>query len=400
MLQDAFEFADDSNNEENDEEESYSFPVLAQSDDETENDSKPGYKYDADEMGLSDVDEANYLLSHDGMLDTSADGRKNAKKRTQEMKKQATAKKKDAVQKQAPSKKSKTPISTAKKHTADENTDKKSDKKTEKTVSYEIKDKKKEQKDLERKRKKRSRDYEKYFKGEAKKKGKRKHPYAEEEESDDISLARNKRARATAVVNAYLLRWAKEDESNKSLALNGVVSMPAAMVDSTGLIGVALAFRAAAGELAMPDDGEERATKAKPWVVIDAEKPKKSDERVSVLEKQIELIEKELERARKDMEKRKLLAMDYKPKRRAAESKVEEDNAAVRGNPLWKKKKSLSVKTDNSMDGSSRGGEKSDIRVDADDLADPEGRSDDTTFTADNHQEKTAKAMVVDSLTE
>jgi len=322
-------------------------------------------------MGLSDVDEANYLLSHDGMLDTSADGRKNAKKRTQEMKKQATAaKKKEAVQKQSPAKKVRSTSpgkskksATSQKKSSDKKTDKKADKKESKKVVKKVvkKENKKEQKDLEKRRKKRTRELEKFLKIEAKKKGKRKRSSVDEE-GDERGLVRNKRARATAVVNAYLLRWAKDDDSSKSLALNGVMSLPAAMVDSTGLLGMALAFRAASGELAMPDEGEKKIAKTKPWAAIDSEKPKKSSERTTILEKQIELIEKEIGRVRKDTEKRNLLALEYAPKRRAAEQRIEEDNALVRGNPLWKKKKSMSAKADHSTESSPQGVEKNEVR--------------------------------------
>lgn len=373
VLQDAFEFADDDRDEDDDEDENYSFPLLAQSDDEADNGDKYSYKYVADDMGLSDVDEANYLLSHDGVLDTSADGRKNAKKRTQEMKKQATAaKKKEAVQKQSPAKRNRSTSpgkgkksSTSEKKTSEKKSDKRSDKKeSKKADKKEVKKgNKKEQKDLERRRKKRTRELEKFMKNEAKKKGKRKRSAVDDEE-DERGLARNKRARATAVVNAYLLRWAKDDDSSKSLALNGVMGLPAAMVDSTGLLGMALAFRAASGELAMPDDGEEKIAKSKPWAAIDSETPNKSSDRTTILEKQIELIEKEVGRVRKDAEKRKLLALEYAPKRRATEQRIEEDNALVRGNPLWKKKKSMSAKTDHSTEGSPRGSEKSDVRPD------------------------------------
>ena len=389
VLQDAFEFADDVNDEDNDEEDNYSFPVLAQSDDEGDQANTPRYKYDADEMGLSDVDEANYLLSHDGILDTSADGRKNAKKRTLEMKKQAAAaKKSEATLKQSPSKKSKAASTKLKKPTAlEKKSEKKGDGKADKKpVSKDSKEKenKKEQKEVEKRRKKRSRDFEKFAKNEAKKKGKRKRPSPEEDEGKEGGLARNKRARATAVVNAYLLRWAKEDEACKSLSLNGVLTMPAALVDSTGLIGAALAFRAAAGELVMPD-GEENIAKTKPWALIDSVQPKKSDERISVLEKQIELIEQELGRVRKDTEKRTLLALEYPLKRRDAEAKVEEDDVLVRGNPLWKKKKSLSAKTDNSpMDESPLSSENVD------------SQATENGLSVGHLNESTAKAMDID----
>ena len=45
-------------------------------------------------MSLSDVDEANWLLTHEGKLDTSVAGRKNTKKRTLALKQKTAVKEK------------------------------------------------------------------------------------------------------------------------------------------------------------------------------------------------------------------------------------------------------------------------------------------------------------------
>ena len=417
VLQDAFEFADDDDDDDDDEDENYSFSLLAQSDDEADRDDKHGYRYeDDDDMSLSDVDEANWLLAHDGMLDTSADGRKNAKKRTQAMKKKASAAaKKDAALKESPAKKKRgtSPAKTKKEGTKKEGVKKDgtaSDKKA-KTVT---KESKKEQRELEKRRKKRSRERDKLLRSEAKKKTKRRRSAPDDADDDERGLNHDKRARATAIVNAYLSRWAKEDDS-KSLALNGVMAIPAAMVDSTGLLGMGLAFRAASGELAMPDDGEEQLAKTKPWAAIDSEKPKSSAERTENLEKQIELLEMEINRIRSDTGKRKLLASEYIPKRRLAEQRIEEDNMAARHNHFKKKKKVAPAKTDQSVDDSPDKSESAGGAVDGDEkdsatLGDASpteggnhGKSIDVkpsnfaTEETQNHHEEAAQAMEIDA---
>jgi len=286
-------------------------------------------------------------LSHDGLIDTSADGRKNAKKRTQAMKKQVSAAKKEAVVKvkESPAKKKKAASSSSSPAKA-----KKESGPTAAEKKIATKESKQLQKDLEKRRKKRSRERDKLLRSESKKKTKRRRT-SPDDDDDHRVLTHDKRARATAIVNAYLSRWAKEDDS-RSLALNGVMSTPVASIDSTGLLGMALAFRAAAGELAMPDDGEEQLARTKPWAAIDSDKPKNSSERTKNLEKQIELLEKEISRVRKDTEKRKLLALEYAPKRLAKEKRIEEDNLAARRNPFKKKKKIPVAKSDQSADDS------------------------------------------------
>merc|ERR1712070_722047 len=119
--------------------------------------------------------------------------------------------------------------------------------------------------------------------------------------------------------------------------------MPAAMVDSTGLLGMALAFRAAAGELSMPDDAEQKSVKTKPWTLIDTEKPKTCAERVVNLEKKIALLEKELTRVRINTKRRKELTEEALKAKRVVDDGIEADDLLARMNH-FKKKKKLSPK--------------------------------------------------------
>ena len=72
----------------------YSYSLLSQSDDEADDEDTHGFFYDESTMSMSDIDEANWLLEHGALLDTSATGRKNTKKRTQALKKKAAVKEK------------------------------------------------------------------------------------------------------------------------------------------------------------------------------------------------------------------------------------------------------------------------------------------------------------------
>lgn len=309
VLQDAFD--DDASDREEDgaeEEMNYSFNVLAQSDDEADEEDEHGFHYDEEAMSDSDTEEANWLLAHDGMIDTST--KKKTKKRPPSAKKEATP----------TPKKSKSPAP--------------------KSDHREVK---KDSREVERRRKRRTRELEKALKDEVRKKKGRRGPSIDSED-DDRGLARDKRARATAIVKAYLTRTENKVDDYKSLALNGVMTIPSAMVDPTGLLGMALAFRAAAGELNMPDDSEEQITKAtKPWAAIDTTGPKTSAERCLNLEKQIELLEQEIERVRSNTLKRKALTEEAIAQRQARDLEIAADDVAARTN-YFKKKKKMSPK--------------------------------------------------------
>ena len=120
----------------------YSYNVLCVSDDEADevysNDNK-------DDQTLDDIEEANELIATRGLIDFSATGRKNAKKRAQALKKQKLeAEKKEKLAKQKKQK---------------QETEKKKRKESVSSKTQEREDKK-DQKELEKRRKKRSRERE------------------------------------------------------------------------------------------------------------------------------------------------------------------------------------------------------------------------------------------------
>jgi outer membrane biosynthesis protein TonB len=303
----------------------------------------------------SDIDEATWLIEHDGEIDTSTDGRKNAKKRTQELKKRAAAakeQKKEAIEKKEKKdkkeKKSKKKAKTEKKEKVME---------CKPAVrADEIKERKKEQRELDKRRKKRSREREKALAREAKKQKRGRTPSLSTdpatEEEDNSCLDSDKRARATAIVNSYVTRMANA-EDYKSLALGGVLAIPAAMVDSNGLLGLTLAFRAAAGELDMPGDSgggggggggatetnPNASSKLKPWEAIDCDLPRTHQERTERLEKKMKLLEKEVERVRANVARRRALAAQALEHRAAIERKIAENDFLARVNHFKKKKK-------------------------------------------------------------
>merc|ERR1740124_1774534 len=82
---------DDSDDEQ---EMNYSYMVLAQSDDEADVDD------DGREMSLSDIEEANELLTNDGLIDFSVEGRKDARKRSLARKKEKVNSEKAAAKKE------------------------------------------------------------------------------------------------------------------------------------------------------------------------------------------------------------------------------------------------------------------------------------------------------------
>lgn len=336
-LADAFDDAcnDNKESEDDDEEEmNYSYALLAQSDDEAEDEDGDGFGYDESNMSLDDVDEANWLLTHEGKLDASVAGRKNTKKRTLALKKKTAVKEKKVQVESA----KKAKVSPAKKG---KRTKTKVKAKVTKTDSRsKDREEKRELRDLEKRRRKRQREREKVLRVEARKQKRRRTPTYDSDDNDR-GLNRDKRARATAIVKAYLTRAVNKDDY-KSLGLAGVMTIPAAMVDSTGLLGMALAFRAAAGELNMPDENPDDA-KTKPWKAIDSETPKTSSERAENLTKQIKLLEAEMERAEKDAQKRKELAEELVARRQAMEVEIMADDEAARQNHFKKKKKVAKV---------------------------------------------------------
>ena len=300
------------------EEMNYSYAVLCQSDDEADDEENDEEK----EQKPLDIDECNELLATNGMLDFTTAGRKNAKKRAQLMKKQ----KADAEKKVKADKAKKLKAELSKK------------KKDAKTREREFK---KEQMALEKKRKKRMRERDKALKGIDQQNKKRR-----VSDSDDLkksasgrrNLIAGKRDRATAIVEGYLHRAIEQNEY-KTLCLGGVMTIPASLVDSSGLLGMALAFRAAAGEIPMPEESGDKNSNIRPWDAIDVDSKKKSSERSQCLEKQIALLEEEIKRVKSATKKRWELCEEVKKGFFDIEDTIKKDDDASRQNPLKKKKK-------------------------------------------------------------
>ena len=387
VLQDAFENTATSENDDEEDEINFTFMTLAQSDDELDQGDEYGYQNDNDNMDWSDVEESNYLISHDGMFDASMAGRKSSKKRSQSLKKQMNKKGRDAVAtviKDDPAKKKRSRPKA------------KSDSQTENGGANVVdggRIVKNDTRDLERRRKKRLRDHEKTGKSDARKKAnKRRRTASNDEDELDQRLVHDKQCRATAIVKAYLIRLAKQSD-NKSLALSGVLTMPSASVDSIGLLGMSLAFRAASGGLCMPDDGKEQLAKWKPWVVVDTERPKTAADRVKNLRKKIELVESEIIRLRSDTKRREQSTALYISKRSASDLAAETDDLAARFNHYKKRKKLTPSKSDIVSDSESPveklsvviGQEPTGTR----DVDTTESKEDMTTYETDNESDST-----------
>jgi hypothetical protein len=290
-------------------------------------------------MSASDLDEANYLLNNEGEIDTTVEGRKLAKKLTQELKKAAAASAEKAKKEIAHTKKSK-------EKDKEKDKDGKAVKVTKKVKVDNLKKKqeqkvkeredKKETRDIEKRRARRRKEREKALKGEAKKSKKRRSSI----DGDDAEngLSRDKRVRATAIVNGYLSRMS-HDAEYKGLANSGVMAIPAAMVESTSLLGMALAFRAAAGVMPMPDHTKEDVKKYKPWLSINADRPLTSTRRETYLESQIELIRKQIVRVRNNTARRRKIWAELAPQLSKKRQQIAADEQAARQNPYKKRKK-------------------------------------------------------------
>jgi len=83
------------------------------------------------------------------------------------------------------------------------------------------------------------------------KKARRRRNESEDSADDDEGLSHDKRLRAAAISKSYVSRVSQQMKG-KSLAFGSMMSIPAAMIDSVGLMGMSLAFRAACGEFKMP----------------------------------------------------------------------------------------------------------------------------------------------------
>ena len=341
--------------EEDEQETNYSYAVLCQSDDEADGEDAARRSGIEHEMTMSEIEEANELLASDGLLDFSVEGRKKAKKRTAVMKKQkAEATKKE---KGGRSKKTKAPKSQAKKSNA---------------LGMD-KEEKREQRELERRRKKRTRERERVLKEDSKRKKEQVADEVDDQGADKRSVIADKSGRASAIVKAYLMGVAKREDL-KPLGLSGVMTIPAAQLDSTGLLGMALAFRAAAGELDMPESGDP-ASKKKPWEDVDVNRSITAKEREVNLLKQKSLLQEEIKRLKASTQKRKELTVAAIADRERMEEEVAANDRAVRES-LAKKSRKKPVKKEPQVD-------------------DPDVPSEAASKTADT-DEKTKNAMEVD----
>ena len=294
------------------EEEGYSYSVLSQSDDEAD-----GETDDDDPTSENlDQDECNELLATNGLLDYSVAGRK---RRAQILKQQ----KLNAEKKQKTVK--------AKKARADKAKKAKDEKQKEK-------EKRQKKRDLDKRRRKRMREREKALKGVQHQKKKRKL-------SDPAPGRRHqifsKRERAEAIVAGYALR-ASDRGQYKSLGLNGEQRwIQSALIDSTNLSGMALAFRAAAGMIPMPkqDTGAPGKIVLRPWDKIRLKSKKTSAERIVLMHQQIELLEKETRLRRASRARRLDRLKDVEEEVAKMNASILEDDKLARENPLKKSKK-------------------------------------------------------------
>merc|ERR1712238_390188 len=156
-------------------------------------------------------------------------------------------------------------------------------KKTEKQLGLE---EKREIRELEVRRKKRARDHEKMLK-ESEQKAKKKQCHAFERRGNPNEI-QNKRGRAEAIAKGFLLRKCIKDTS-----FNGASFQPIAGVEPTGLLGMALAFRAVAGEVPFLDNAGKPFL-GKDWDKMNTDSPSDSHERCKCLQEQLDLIEKEI----------------------------------------------------------------------------------------------------------
>lgn len=301
--------SDDATEEDDAGEMNYSYSVLCQSDEEAD---------EAESEDETDIEESNELLATEGLIDFTTLGRKKAKRKALDVKKQkADSDKKQKARVKAEQLKKK-------------------------------KELKKEERDLEKKRKKRGRERERALKGSEHKSKRRRVSDSEDLKkapSGRRNLIAGKQVRAMAIVKGYLKRTRDRDEY-KTLCLGasigeGVLTIPASMIDSSGLVGLALAFRAAAGEIPMPSESGDQSSNIKPWDAIEVDEKKSSSVREELLLKQIDLLEKEIESVKSNTAKRLELCKDTKAKQNKTMEEIEEDDSNARQNPLKNMRKSM-----------------------------------------------------------
>jgi hypothetical protein len=271
----------------------YTYDVLCQTDEEAEALDETDREHGTE----SDIEEQSEMLATEGYLDFSIAGRKLAKQRMAARKKQNAALAKKEKEKKAKSaasadaKNAKTPL-----------------------------DDKRGQRELETRRKKRARDHDKSLRDLERKARKRELAAEKKMSSNEV---RNKKGRAENIVKSFLLRKSMDDKN-----FNGPLFGPGTSIDPSGLLGMALAFRAAAGEIPF-EDSNGKPFVENSWEKIDADEPFESSERCERLKEQIALIEKEIARVNDATERRLALTKEAEKRRDSARAKIfsEGDNA-------------------------------------------------------------------------
>ncbi len=301
----------DRSDDENELDESgYTFDSLCQSDDEADERNELHFK-----SNKSDIDELNELLAADGLPDFSIEGRKKAKARAAALKKENAL----LVKKEKEKEKEKAKKSKPKPPSKDEA------KKFEKQLDL-------EDKRAQERRIKRARDHEKSLK-ELERKAKRVKSNIPEKKCNPNEVP-NKRNRAEIIAKGFLMRKCIKDAS-----FIGAAFQPTSSVEPSGLLGMALAFRAAAGEVPFVDTTTGTPFIQEDWEKIDADSPSESAERCKRLLEQIDLIAKLIEKVDADTERRIALTDDAEKARSAAQKRIMDAENEVRLTFASKKKK-------------------------------------------------------------
>jgi hypothetical protein len=290
----------------------FTFDTLCESDDEADD-----MNVSCERTQRSEMDELNELLATDGLLDFSMEGRKKAKARAVALKKQSALEVKKEKDKEKAMK--------AKAKASPKEDPKKAEK-------LELEEKRM----LEQRRLKRVRDHEKALKEIERKAKKMRGQDPEKKISPNTIL--NKRGRAETIAKGFIMRKCMSDES-----FTGVSFQPTATVDPSGLFGMALAFRAAAGEVQVVDTAGNPIS-SNSWDKIDADGPLESSERCIRLREMINQIEREIAKVDASTARRLALIEKSEKDRDATHQRIIDAEDQVRAAHASKKKKAAAKK--------------------------------------------------------
>jgi len=259
---------------------------------------------------LTDLEEINELLATNGLIDYSVDGRKTAKKRSLAMKRFDSESKRVLLKRDKCDHEKKLSSGHQSKNKDNVNLGLiprsigkgkiDGDKERSKIECS------RDDKDLLKRRKKRERERERILKDADRKLKKQRTDSGIVADIDRQSGIVDKIGRARAVIRGYLHRLTTQEEVCNILCVDGMSSVSMQSIESSSLIGLAVTFRAVAGELDVPSTGDF-ITPIKPWDKINAETPRSSDDRCQCLEKKIALVEKAVEALRENNKRRKAL---------------------------------------------------------------------------------------------